>query len=178
MRETNTQKNWNEYFDNPHRPPSNIRWGIVLFMILCVGCAVAYSIADKGNNSEDTYFYDDDLMNQMYDTKTGEVMADSIDTIENIFDTIEDKTVVELNESINTVRELDLSYEYEDFRQLIIKKISYFIDYKLTNKPEDLEEYNKINWIEELAEVFDIVGVDYEITKSDEKTEIEFEYHY
>ena len=181
MRETNTQKNWNEYFDNPRRPSSNIRWGLVIFMVFCVGCAVVYSIADKDNNTNNSvdyaYYYEDDFLNQVDDTKTGEVMADSVETIEDIFESIEDKTMVELNESINTVRELELSYEYEEFRQLVIRKISYYIDYKLGNKPEDLEGYNKINWVEELAAVFDMVGVEYEISISEEKTEIEFVYH-
>lgn len=187
MRETNTQKNWNEYFDNPKRPHSDIRWGIVIFMVFCVGCAVVYSLV-SGDSEEDMYddmygdmyvdWYDDAYMSDPdYSARVGEKMAESVEIIKGIFYNIEDKTTVELNDSIKIVRELELSAEYEEFRQQVIKKLSYYIDYKISNNVADLEEYNKIHWIDELAVVFDQVGVEYEITKEKDAITIELEYY-
>ncbi len=177
MKQTETQQNWNTYFDNPKKSNTNIRWGFIIFILLCIGCAALYVYNNPNEPNIDSSTSNNfNIADKIESAKNGQTMYESINTIENIFDTIENKSISELNDCIATVQNLTLSIEYKEFRQLVIDKLSYFIMYKENNNIEYLNKYNNIQWIDELASVFDEIGIDYEITHDENKTQIHFQY--
>ena len=55
MRETDTQRNWNNYFDNNKRPPSNIRWGLIIFIFVCICIACMYMALNEDSSDSDDF---------------------------------------------------------------------------------------------------------------------------
>ncbi|MBQ6814591.1 MAG: hypothetical protein IJP13_03535 [Lachnospiraceae bacterium] len=170
--ESETQKNWNNYFNNTKKKSSNTPWIFIVFMIICIGSAITYAFLNNEPIVDDNN--DNNVIDINVSNRTGIVMANSVHTIENIIDNIDTKSEAELQDCIAVVEELPLSSEYNELKNIIIDKINLYIEYKKQGTPEALNAYNDVKWLAELAKVFDVVGITYYI--NDDNSKIEFEY--
>ena len=159
MRETETQRNWNEHFGNPRPPKTNIRWGLIIFMIVCIGCAALYvkkhpfENNDTANNTN-TY-------RNINSSKNGRIMAESLDIIEDIFIEINKKDITTLYSDMTTLENINLSSEYNEYLRTVKLKLNYFINYRTTKDSYYLNLYNNVDMFSVLAEAFDKVGISY-----------------
>jgi len=106
--------------------------------------------------------------------KNGKVMGTSITKSRQILsntskmlDDPNNNTINTLNDYITQVNELDLSTDYDNFKNTVINKIEAAIDCVNAKEINDknindiIEKYNSIDQIEELKKVFDKIGVKY-----------------
>ena len=116
--------------------------------------------------------------------KNGEIMHDSINTIEGIFDTVKENinsvTYEELKEYENTIKNANLSKEYDEYRTQALNKIAFAEQFaSLKDKEiasvvtEYIDNYNAVDMNEYLSEAFDKAGVEYEY----EDSKIKFKYY-
>lgn len=167
--ETNTQKNWNDFFQN-EKSSSNIHI-IPLFVIIIIICLVSMLIffaRDKEPVAVSTQNFANINSN-----RDGLAMASSISILELIMaEDFSSYTKEELQVHIDTISYLGLSTEYDDLRQKMTEKLNYYIDYLDSGNEADLEKYNSIDFNTELASAFDAAGVKYEYKDG----KIEYEY--
>ncbi len=168
-RETNTQKNWNDYFQNEKPSASiNIPPIILTIVILCVTAMIIYF---AGNSEPETISTNN--FTNINSNRDGLVMSQSIGMMEAMFtEDISIYTVEELQYMIEAIEMVDLSDEYNTFRQRMIDKVNHYIDYLKTGKDSDLASYNSIDFYDELALAFDDAGVKYKF----EDGKIDYEY--
>lgn len=163
MRQTDTQKNWNEYFDNPKRTPSNIHWGLVFFMLLCIFTAIIYAAYNKDEPAAQNTAMDiGEALNLSESNRTGSIMNESLETIFDIFHNIVSKSLDELSQDAVTIENINLSNEYDEYIRICLKKLRYYIAYKETLDSKYLEQYNACKPLPALTAAFDEVGIAYE----------------
>lgn len=177
MKETETQKNWNEFFQNK-RPRKKNNFIIPLIIILAViGAIVFYQYNIKKNGIEyNVSLTTNGVLIEKHgiSNQNGIDMRISIDTVENIIKNMTEKTENELYQDIETIENLDLSQHYDTFRKKIIQKIEYWIQYENSKTKENINLFKEISFIEELAKAFDEAGVKYHFTE----TGIEYQYYF
>jgi hypothetical protein len=148
MRESNTQKNWKDYwkdyeptredmiYRNPRRSSLKINRytisgtaGLVLMIALIIGRNIitnqVYHNNVSSSLSSSTSIYESD--------KVGETMATSIDTIVNMLNDIsKNQNSITSNELItdeSKIRNLDLSADYDNVKSDTITKLQYMEQY-------------------------------------------------
>lgn len=177
MKETETQKNWNNFFENPH-PPKKHNFLLPLIIIIAIAGAIIYykyNVQKKGIeynvslNTNGILIEKHGISNQ-----NGVDMRISIDSIRDILNNITQKNENELYADIEKIENMNLSYHYDEFKENIIQKIKYLIQYNKTKTRENVDLYNEINFIEELAKAFDKAGVTYHFTENG----IEYQYYF
>ena len=103
------------------------------------------------------------------DNKNGVTMKNSVNTIQDILDKIrEDKetpTEKDIDNYIITVKNTDLSNEYNEYKNKAVEKLkiarSWINTEDVEKRNELIKQYNDINSIEYLAKAFDKAGVEY-----------------
>ncbi len=177
MRETETQKNWNNFYKNPHPPKQHNFFILKLMILLTIAGAIIfyrYSMKEKGIsnsisiNANGIVIEEHGISNQ-----NGVDMNISLNEIEKILENITKKEDDELYKDIRTIENLNLSNHYNELKKSIIQKIKYWIKYKETKTRDDFDLYNNINYIQELAKAFDKASVEYNFTE----TGIEYKYY-
>lgn len=177
MGETETQKNWNNFYKNPHPPKQHNYFILKLIILLAIAGAVIfyrYSIKEKGIyhsvniNANGIVVEEHGISNQ-----NGVDMNISLDKIDEILNNITKKDIKELYKDIKTIENLDLSNHYNELKEALIKKIQYWIEYKETKTRESLDLFNGIDYIQELAKAFDKASVEYEFTENG----MQYKYH-
>lgn len=176
MQQSQTQKNWNEFYGNKQpgtRPPV-----LIIIFILALLSAGAWYLYNGNLSKIETSSQDDTEQDteeketkSVYKTtvgfaynKNGSTMSESISRLDEIMHLIatyqEDET---LKEYIEKIEELDLSDEYTPLKKACIKKIEYMR--KFIEDPDEkyLKKYNEIDYIEELAKAFDLANVRYKL---------------
>lgn len=161
--QSETQKNWNEFWGNKNPSPFHINKFILFIIIICITSAFIYFYnTDTVEDIPLTNSVNSSLYIQA--NKNGTVMAESISKIENILNNeIVGRSEDELLEHINTINALDLSEEYANFKKQVVQKINYYILYLNSKDTSYLDKYNSIDYITELSKAFDTAGVVYEI---------------
>lgn len=187
MQETSTQKNWNDFY-NPNRTKEKNYFWIVLLLLMLIGAATAYYNVNNNSNNNSTNTNNKninsdssateiigealrdkkDTITNSISNRKGKAMADSINTIEDIFDNIHSLSTSELEQSISTIEYLNLSDDYNDFKKSMVQKIKYFIAYQNSGSSQYLDMFNEIDFLDELAKAFKKADVDYQLT-SDNK---------
>jgi len=168
-RETDTQKNWNDYFEN-EKPSSNIHIPAILIIVV-IFCLISMIIYFAGNNKPATVSTDN--FTNIHSNRDGIVMSQSIGMLEAMFtEDISIFTIEELHYMTDAIEMQDLSEEYDTFKQRMIDKVNHYINYLKSGSSSDLDLYNSIDFYDELALAFDEAGVKYEF----ENGKINYEY--
>lgn len=157
MKETETQRNWNEYFDNPKPSNKNIRWGLIIFMIVCISCAALYVKEHQNNDTANNT----NINRNINSSKNGRIMAESLNIIEDIFVEINKKDITTLYSDMTTLENINLSSEYDEYLRTVKLKLNYYINYRTTKDSYYLNLYNNIDMSSVLAEAFNKVGISY-----------------
>lgn len=195
---SNTQKNWNDFWDNYEQSRNDIVYKnmnerenhsnfdfshiIIAFCItITIGCIIliAAALNDKEEPEQTTTkkttettndtSYPHTYFNISADNKNGVTMKNSVNTIQDILDKIrEDKetlTEKDIDNYIITVKNTDLSNEYNEYKNKAVEKLkiarSWINTEDVEQRNELIDKYNDINIIEYLTKAFDKVGVDY-----------------
>lgn len=195
---SNTQKNWNDFWDNYEPSRNDIVYKymserenhssfgfshiIIAFCItVTIGCIILIAAAlndkeepvqtttKKTTETTNDTSYPHTYFNISADNKNGVTMKNSVNTIQDILDKIrEDKetlTEKDIDNYIITVKNTDLSNEYNEYKNKAIEKLkiarSWINTEDVEQRNELIDKYNDINIIEYLTKAFDKVGVDY-----------------
>lgn len=172
-------KNMNERENHSNFDFSHI---IIAFCItITIGCIIliAAALNDKEEPEQTTTkkttettndtSYPHTYFNISADNKNGVTMKNSVNTIQDILDKIrEDKetlTEKDIDNYIITVKNTDLSNEYNEYKNKAVEKLkiarSWINTEDVEQRNELIDKYNNINIIEYLTKAFDKVGVDY-----------------
>lgn len=172
-------KNMNEKENHSNFDFSHI---IIAFCItITIGCIIliAAALNDKEEPEQTTTkkttettndtSYPHTYFNISADNKNGVIMKNSVNTIQDILDKIrEDKetlTEKDIDNYIITVKNTDLSNEYNEYKNKAVEKLkiarSWINTEDVEQRNELIDKYNNINIIEYLTKAFDKVGVDY-----------------
>ena len=172
-------KNMNERENHSNFNFSHI---IIAFCItITIGCIIliAAALNDKEEPEQTTTkkttettndtSYPHTYFNISADNKNGVTMKNSVNTIQDILDKIrEDKetlTEKDIDNYIITVKNTDLSNEYNEYKNKAVEKLkiarSWINTEDVEQRNELIDKYNNINIIEYLTKAFDKVGVDY-----------------
>lgn len=184
--QTETQKNWNKFFENDKKSPKRHPPFIVFIMLIALIFAAKYTIDKNGeidyndeqqlNNINVLALTDsEEISKSSYiSNKNGLIMYENINKLEKIICDLNPDMLNTIDDKIEQIKNLDLSAEYEEMKNSIILKLEY---YKLYLETSDQNYYNKcadINYLDELQKAFDKANVKNERI-SNEK--IRFWYH-
>lgn len=195
---SNTQKNWNDFWDNYEPSRNDIVYKymskrenhssfgfshiiIAFCIIVTIGCIILIAAAlndkeepvqtttKKTTETTNDTSYPHTYFNISADNKNGVTMKNSVNTIQDILDKIrEDKetlTEKDIDNYIITVKNTDLSNEYNEYKNKAVEKLkiarSWINTEDVEKRNELIDKYNDINIIEYLAKAFDKVGIDY-----------------
>ncbi|MDY5576088.1 MAG: hypothetical protein SPF70_01210 [Lachnospiraceae bacterium] len=175
MRQTETQRNWNRYYGNPqanHKTPILIIL-FVLAIILSISGYYYYKITSNGTDME----YNDltELVAECSTessnhysigfayNKNGSTMNESLKTIESYIDKCLYCNNSEIDEMISNVNNIDLSAEYNNYKEEVVKKLTAMKNYHTTYDDNYLEEFNNSNYMKELQIAFKLANVRYKL---------------
>lgn len=201
MEETETQRNWNNYFKKNEPPKKHNIFIPTLILLLAFVAAIIYNYSYRNthkklnetqttketilnttsekeiyadNYEKDTLISSDFIIDEkniidkygIPSNQRGITMANSIKKISGIFNNIDNKTIDELYNFLTEIYNVDLSSHYNTFKQSMVIKLNYWIEYKRDKNPDSIKKYNSISYTEELSKAFDAAGVRYEIDEN------------
>lgn len=186
---SNTQKNWNNYwkdyepsrydniYHNINENGNNHHFDFKKILYVLIPIIVIGIFVMKFKQLTNTYgpvnIQQEGIKNAQnsikIDNKNGITMKNSVNTIQDTLDKIiEDKgtlTEEDIDNYIKTVKEADLSNEYNEYKNKAVEKLkiarSWINTEDVEQRNELIDKYNDINIIEYLTKAFDKVGVDY-----------------
>lgn len=186
---SNTQKNWNNYwkdyepsrydniYHNINENDKNHHFDFKKILYMLIPIIVIGIFVMKFKQLTNTYgpinIQQEGIKTAQnsikIDNKNGITMKNSVNTIQDTLDKIiEDKgtlTEEDIDNYIKTVKETDLSNEYNEYKNKAVEKLKiarcWINTEDVEQRNELIDKYNDINIIEYLTKAFDKVGVDY-----------------
>lgn len=175
MKQTNTQRNWNRYYGNP-QPNHKTPILIILFVLAIILSVVGYYFHKIMSNGTDMKYnnlteFVAECSSESSDhysvgfayNKNGSTMNESIQTIDTYIDKCLYCNNKEIDEMIYSVENIDLSDEYNEYKNSVVSKLTAMKNYHVTNDKKYLEEFNNSNYMEQLQIAFTLANVRYEM---------------